>query len=243
MTRGVAEPEQEFRSRRRNKRRGVYIGVSTKRGGCLAPGTRSTQSRRLKSHRVLPRAITPQNEGGTVIAEFVSMKEENHMEHLANKSIAQRVGAGAAAGLAGSVVVQGLMAASQKWAPESLPPIRQDPGEFMVKKAGELLPEKVGEKIPEQLETAAAKLLGLGYGATFGALYASSRPEVQKLLLDGGALGLATWAAGYLGWLPAAGLMPPISEQEPRQIAGPIVSHILFGIATVGLYRLMHQRF
>jgi pimeloyl-ACP methyl ester carboxylesterase len=186
--------------------------------------------------------ITPQTKGGTVIAQPVSMNEEKHMEHMDNKSVVQRVGAGAAAGIAGTVLIQGLMAASQKWAPESLPPIRQDPGEFMVRKAGELLPEKVGEKIPEELETAAAKLLGLGYGATFGALYASSRPEVQKLLLEGSVLGLATWAAGYLGWLPAAGLMPRISEQEPKQIAGPILSHILFGIVTVGLYRLMRER-
>jgi len=48
---------------------------------------------------------------------------------------AQRIGAGAAAGLVGTALLQGLMAASQKWAPESLPPIKQDPGEFMVEKA------------------------------------------------------------------------------------------------------------
>lgn len=159
------------------------------------------------------------------------------------ENVVQRVGAGAAAGLASTVLIQSFMAASQKWAPQTLPPIKQDPGEFMVKKVEEVLPESVAERIPEELETTAAKSLALGYGATFGALYASSRPEVKRLLLEGTALGLAAWATGYLGWLPAAGLMPPISRQEPRQIAGPIVSHILFGIATVGLYRLVRQRF
>lgn len=159
-----------------------------------------------------------------------------------NESTVQRLGAGAAAGLAGSVLIQGLLAASQKWAPQALPPIKQDPGEFMVEKAEELLPERVREKIPERLEKAAAKSLALGYGTTFGALYATSRPKLKSLLLEGSALGLATWGAGYLGWLPAAGLMRPVAEQESRQIAGPILSHILFGIATVGLYRLLHQR-
>jgi hypothetical protein len=106
-----------------------------------------------------------------------------------NESTVQRLGAGAAAGLAGSVLIQGLLAASQKWAPQVLPPIKQDPGEFMVEKAEKLLPERVREKIPERLEKAAAKSLALGYGTTFGALYATSRPKVKSLLLEGSALG------------------------------------------------------
>ena len=154
---------------------------------------------------------------------------------------APRIGAGAAAGLVGTALVQGLMAASQKWAPQSLPPIKQDPGEFVVKKAEEQLPDKMREQIPEQLEKAAAKTLAFGYGTAFGALYATSRPETKSLLLEGSALGLAAWGVGYLGWLPATGLMPSVTKQEPRQIAGPIVSHILFGIVTVGIYRLLRR--
>jgi hypothetical protein len=154
---------------------------------------------------------------------------------------ALRAGAGAAAGLAGTFLIQGLLAASQKWAPQSLPPIKQDPGEFMIEKAEEQLPQSVREKIPEELEKAAAKALALGYGTTFGALYAASRPETRNLLLEGSALGLVTWGAGYLGWLPATGLMPPLTQQDPKQIAGPILSHVLFGIVTVGLYRFLRR--
>jgi hypothetical protein len=65
-----------------------------------------------------------------------------------------------------------LLSASQKWAPQSLPPIKQDPGEFMVEKAEQHLPETVREKIPERLEKAAAQSLAFGYDTTFGALYA-----------------------------------------------------------------------
>src|ERR1041384_8200299 len=154
---------------------------------------------------------------------------------------AQRIGAGAAAGLVGTALLQGLMAASQKWAPGSLPPIKQDPGEFMVEKAEEQLHDTVREAIPEQLAKAAAKSLAFGYGTTFGALYATSRPETKNLLLEGSALGLAAWGVGYLGWLPASGLMPPVTKQDPEQIVGPILSHILFGIVTVGLYRLFER--
>ena len=111
----------------------------------------------------------------------------------------------------------------------------------MVEKAEQHLPETVREKIPEPLEKAAAHSLAFGYGTTFGALYAASRPETKSLFLEGSALGLATWGAGYLGWLPATGLMPPVTNQRPEQIAGPILSHILFGIVTVGLYRFLRR--
>jgi hypothetical protein len=123
--------------------------------------------------------------------------------------LAEKIGAGAAAGTDWTALIQGLMAASQKWAPQSLPPIKQDPGEFMVEKAEEQLPAGLREKIPEPLEKAAAKSLAFGYGTTFGALYATSRPETKSLLWEGSALGLAAWGVGYLGWLPASGLMPP----------------------------------
>lgn len=155
---------------------------------------------------------------------------------------AKRLTDGAAAGLIGTFLIQALLNASQKWAPQSLPPMRQDPGEFMLERVEQRLPDNLRQKIPGELEKAAAKSLGLGYGTTFGALFATSRPEVRNVLLEGSLLGLLTWAAGYLGWLPATGLMPSITKQEPQQIAGPVVSHVLFGIVTVGLYRLLHQR-
>ena len=159
--------------------------------------------------------------------------------NMNSESRTLRAGVGAAAGLVGTALIQGLMTASQKWAPQTLPPIRQDPGEFMVEKAEQHLPSSVRDKIPEEVETAAAKSLALGYGITFGAL--SVIPETKSLIVEGSALGLAAWAAGYLGWLPATGLMPPVTEQEPEQIAGPIFSHILFGIVTVGLYRCLQR--
>jgi hypothetical protein len=158
-----------------------------------------------------------------------------------HQNTAVRAGAGAAAALAGTVVMQGLMIASRKWSPQTLPPIRQDPGEFMVERGEEHLPPSIREKIPREIETAAARSLALGYGITFGALYAAARPKTKNLMIEGSALGLAAWAAGYLGWLPAIGLMPPITEQEPEQVTGPILSHMLFGIVTVGLYRCLRR--
>jgi hypothetical protein len=58
-----------------------------------------------------------------------------------------------------------------------MPPIREDPGEFMVEQAEELLPEETREQVPTVVETVAAKSLALGYGMTAGAIYGALRPR------------------------------------------------------------------
>jgi hypothetical protein len=147
-----------------------------------------------------------------------------------------RLALGAAAGFAGTLVLQALRAVNQGVAPATLPPIRQDPGAYMVEKAEELLPGPTRRAIPGWAESAAGQGLAVGYGLTFGALYAALRPHGGAILPEGVALGLATWAAGYLGWLPATGLMPPVSEQDPAQAILPAVEHAAYGVATVAAY-------
>jgi hypothetical protein len=65
-------------------------------------------------------------------------------------------------------------------------------------------------------------------------LYALVRPRNKSVMIDGTILGAACWAAGYLGWLPAAKLMNPLWKQKPAEIAGPIATHAIYGLATVG---------
>jgi hypothetical protein len=149
---------------------------------------------------------------------------------------------GAIAAVLATFALQGLRTASQKYAPGTMAPVRQDPGEFMVEQATEALPAAVEQRIPESVESAAAQSLHLAYPATAGALYAALRPH-GDVLLDGAALGLGVWAAGYLGWLPATGLMPPVTEQNPAQTVGPAVRHALFGIGTVLAYQQLQEWF
>jgi len=137
------------------------------------------------------------------------------------RPISQRILLGAAAGVAATLALHQVMAASEKLIPDSKPPMNDDPGKFMARKA----------KVPAKLESAAAKSLQLGYGVTAGAFYGAIRGRRPvNTLIDGTLLGIAVWAAGYLGWLPAAGLMPPITQQSARQIAVPIANHIVFGV-------------
>jgi len=128
-----------------------------------------------------------------------------------------------------------MTAVGKKW-PQSQPPIRQEPGEFMVEQAEEVLPNNVRDHIPPSAEKAAAQMLGLGYGMTFGALYAAMRPRGGSPFVDGMVLGAVCWAAGYLGWLPASGLLPPAWKQSSKQVIAPLAEHLVYGATTVAAY-------
>jgi hypothetical protein len=159
-----------------------------------------------------------------------------------NNDWLKRLALGAAGGVAGTLAIQALLTASQKWLPSTVPPIRQDPGEFMVERGEEALPDSVQQRIPQVVETGAARMLAVGYGMTFGALYALLRPTGGSSLVDGVLLGLANWATGYLGWLPATGLMPPVWRQRAPQAVAPMVEHALYGMATVATYDWLRAR-
>jgi len=149
---------------------------------------------------------------------------------------------GAAAGLVGTLLLRGIMTASAKLAPSTLPPMRQDPGEFMVEQGKQVLSTQARGAMAGKPEKAAAMGLSLGYGMTFGALYGLFRPRGGSMLRDGALLGLSNWAIGYLGWLPATGLMPPVWRHEPKQIASATAGHALYGMATVAAYDLMNEQ-
>jgi hypothetical protein len=158
---------------------------------------------------------------------------------------------GAIAGLVGTVAIEAVMRAGQRVAPQATPPMRQDPGEFAL----ETVARATGvEALPESVERAAAAGAHFGYGSTMGALYGLARAalvggaaagrgrdEVSDLLIGGAALGLAVWAVGYLGWLPAFGLMPPVTRQRPAQVAAPVAAHVLYGIVTAAAYQGMRR--
>lgn len=149
---------------------------------------------------------------------------------------------GAAAGLAGTIAIQALLKTHQKVSPQTLPPIEREPGEFMLSKAKQALPQKIQDRVSPKVESIGAKFLGLGYGMTFGVLYATARPKTQRTIVEGALLGLVAWAIGYLGWLPGAKLMRPIWKQKPAQIALPVAEHALYGMATVASYRWLKER-
>lgn len=152
----------------------------------------------------------------------------------------ERVAFGIASGFAGTLALSGLRSASTLIWPETMPELKQDPGDFMAHKVIVWLPQ--GTEIPDAVQTVLGQSLALGYGLTAGAAYASLRSKPGNVITEGAALGVAVWAAGYLGWLPALGLMKPVSKQRPAEVIGPIVRHAAFGCMTVYAYNMLSNR-
>jgi hypothetical protein len=156
-----------------------------------------------------------------------------------------RTSEGAAAGLAGTVAIQATALPGQSYLPDWHPPETVDPASFMLWQVEKHLPRKTWLSIPKKAETMAGFGLSFAYGAAFGAIYGAfckARKRRASLFVDGTVVGLTCWAVGYLGWLPAAKVTPPPWKQDLRQMVGPVVEHVVYGIVTVSAYRLLNGK-
>lgn len=71
-----------------------------------------------------------------------------------------------------------------------------------------------------------------GYGAATGALYPLVADRVRaQPVVTGIAYGLGVWAASYLGWIPAARLLPPATRQPAERNITMILAHVAWGAA------------
>lgn len=161
---------------------------------------------------------------------------------MIRQNVCSRLALGALAGLGGTMAIQGLLNTRRKILPNTMPPIKEEPGHFIIRKTAQVLPGDVERQLSEKAKSIGAKVLGMGYGMSFGAIYALARPKSRQILVDGVILGLFTWAAGYLGWLPGTKLMPPIWKQKIHQAALPVAEHALYGIATVAGHRWLKTK-
>jgi uncharacterized membrane protein YagU involved in acid resistance len=151
------------------------------------------------------------------------------------------IGAGLAAGLAGTGVMMAVRSFDQQYAPQTVARPAVDPALAIVKAAE--LSTGMSRFVPEPVERSAAQAAHIGYGTLFGLLYAllRGRHHARSALADGMLLGAAVYALGYLGWLPAAGLAKPIWKQRYPQIAGELLRHSVYGVATAAVYGLMDR--
>jgi uncharacterized membrane protein YagU involved in acid resistance len=73
-------------------------------------------------------------------------------------------------------------------------------------------------------------LAHFGFGAAAGALYivlANLLP--MPPVLRGLVYGLMVWGGSYMGWLPAARVLPPATEQPTRRTLLMIFAHLVWG--------------
>jgi uncharacterized membrane protein YagU involved in acid resistance len=82
---------------------------------------------------------------------------------------------------------------------------------------------------------AATVAMHVGFGAAMGALYAGLQPPSHEGSLSRGlAFGTAVWAASYLGWVPALGVMPMPQHDRRGRPTAMVGAHLAFG-ATLAL--------
>jgi xanthosine utilization system XapX-like protein len=79
-------------------------------------------------------------------------------------------------------------------------------------------------------------LMHFGFGTTFGAVYALvPRQFPLPPVLRGVLFALGVWAGSYLGWIPAAQILPPATKHPVERNALMIIAHVIWGAAVGGL--------
>jgi uncharacterized membrane protein YagU involved in acid resistance len=144
---------------------------------------------------------------------------------------------GALAGLAATLPMTGAMLLLYRRLPaeerQPLPP-RRIADAFVGRAHAE-------DDLTEGEETLVALAGHFGYGAVTGALYSLAYRRLRlPALVSGVSYGLAVWVASYLGWLPAAKVLPPATRDTPGRNFLMVFAHIVWGIfldLTLGLFR------
>jgi hypothetical protein len=144
------------------------------------------------------------------------------------------IAGGALGGAIGTFVIEKEIGLARKLpAALRMPEMRGDPAELFVRKAEQLAKRPLSPLARER----AIRGLHLAYGAAWPAAlglverFARSR-SLPKLLLRGAALGAIVWGAGYLGWLPRAGITRRLREEVATKHLSSLVAHAIYGVVS-----------
>jgi hypothetical protein len=109
-------------------------------------------------------------------------------------------------------------------------------------------PAKIGRRLVEALTQSElpAERVALtnnvvhwSYGILWGSLYGIVAGSARSpRLLYGLPFGTAVWLAGY-AMLPLAKLYQPFWDYDARTLAGDLITHLAYGAATAGTFRLL----
>jgi hypothetical protein len=141
----------------------------------------------------------------------------------------QKLLAGAIAGTIATVPMTAAMKALQQGSPaarrRAIPP--REITHELARRAGVALARNGAAS------DAATSVSHLGYGGAVGALYPAASAWLPGPPLVRGALfGVGVWAASYLGWLPAAGVLRAATREPAGRNAMMIGAHLVWGVAT-----------
>ena len=174
--------------------------------------------------------------GSNFIVDFVEKKLAQPAEQQAYTSVGDKdVAKGLAAGL-----IAGLVATAAKSAAEKIYPPRTH-GE---PEPPEVLAEKMaGHALAVVPKAVAAESIHWAFGAATGAAYgvlAEFYPAVTAR--DGATFGMTLMALTHESALPAMGLSAEPADQTNREKSSEMVTHILFGVVTETVRRIVRSR-
>jgi hypothetical protein len=134
---------------------------------------------------------------------------------------------GALAGLAATAPMTAVMRAAQRRLPhpEKYPLPPEELPHAVAARAG--APPESHDLLARGGWLVPHALYGAGTGALYGTLPATTRGAV-----NGAAFGLAVWAVGYLGWIPALRLPQAAPDEPPGRNAMMIAAHLVWGAST-----------
>jgi hypothetical protein len=127
------------------------------------------------------------------------------------------------------------MTATMELLHRRLPPHEQYP--LPPREITETLTEEAGirKHVDESAQVGLTLLSHFAYGTAARAMYATLARHYKLPPLSGGVgFGLALWAASYLGWLPAAGILQSASKHPPHRTGLMLTAHGVWG-ATLGI--------
>ena len=93
-----------------------------------------------------------------------------------------------------------------------------------------MMPERVDRAFPEPAREDLTIVAHFGYGAAAAAAYALARSSPGPV--GGAGYGVLVWAASYLGWIPAFGVLKPATDHPLERDALMIAVHLVWGATT-----------
>jgi GNAT superfamily N-acetyltransferase len=140
---------------------------------------------------------------------------------------------GVLGGVLGTLLIRQTMALGKRMPPELTPPVpSRDPADLMVSRVESIAGRRFSSRVHEGLAKGLQWAYGIGWGGLLG--IAVSGLHVRRprhTLLAGAGMGALVWAVGYLGWLPRAGVLPPLRRQGVGHVATSLLTHVAYGVA------------
>jgi len=145
-----------------------------------------------------------------------------------------RVVEGALGGALGTAFIQQAMRLAPKLPPALRPPeMKADPAEVVTERVERASGQRLSPAVRDIVERSLGWAYGVGWGAALGAV--ADRLGIRTwrdAAVAGAAAGVAVWAVGYGGWLPAAAITKPLRRQGLTHIASALATHVAYGVLT-----------